>query len=513
MSGPPLLGSGEPEVIPISSWLHSIGAATLGDDPSLEAIQAVLQRAADLYLELEQGDRALFRDALIQRLKGKVNAPATIVGSYLQNAGRPGTPEEDVAPDPEELLRAASEILEADDQLAMFRSSVRRVGYAGSAAAAEILHVALNSRSLARPINVGVHGPSAGGKTFTVDVVLQHHPDDVAHDLTASSERALAYSDFKSEHAYVVVAESSGLHRDGVGATIIRSLAWGDGIKYETVEKTDQGLQARIIEKPGPTGLITTSTKPLDPEISTRLLSIHITDSSVQTAAIVETQAKEAAGHGEPDVDLTAWQAASKWLEVRGDRETVVPFAPALGERVPYDDVRMRRDFEQILTVVRTIAFMHQRCRDRDDDGRIIANRDDYAAAYRLLAKVMAVTLDTVTDEMRETVAAVERLTEIHAGGVSVTALADALEMSKSGASRRAKAARREGYLINIEDRKGYPLRLKVGDPLPADRPVLPRPEELFAEYPPETAATAQRTSQITSNGAGKEVLREVLIA
>ncbi len=54
----------------------------------------------------------------------------------------------------------------------------------------------------------------------------------------------------------------------------------------------------------------------------------------------------------------------------------------------------MRRDVTQILGVVRAHAFLHQRTRERAADGSILAARADYAAAYRLLASVLAITLD-----------------------------------------------------------------------------------------------------------------------
>jgi hypothetical protein len=60
--------------------------------------------------------------------------------------------------------------------------------------------------------------------------------------------------------------------------------------------------------------------------------------------------------------------------------------------------------------------------------------------------------------------------------------------MSRSGAWRRGQTALHDGFLINVEDRPGYPARLKLGDPLPPARPILPNPDELFSVTPPKTA-------------------------
>jgi hypothetical protein len=163
-----------------------------------------------------------------------------------------------------------------------------------------------------------------------------------------------------------------------------------------------------------------------------------------------------------------------------------------LADAVPVEDVRMRRDFQQILTVVRAHAFMHERTRKVDDKGRVVADRRDYEAAYRLLANVLAITLDSVTDETRQTVDVVTRLIASGSKSVTYRQLMSELGLSKSGVSLRAKQAVEAGFLVNTEQRRGYPARLELGEPLPEDRPVLPAPGDLFAaDVPPNS--TSQR--------------------
>jgi len=421
-------------------------------------------------------------------------------------AAKDEAPQETPAPalDPEAQLDAGRAILDAPDQLVLLRSELQRLGCAGETAPMELLYLAFASRLLERPINVTVEGPSAGGKTFAVGMALAFHPPEAVHDLTAMSERALAYSDFDTQHAYVLIGEASVLYHDGTGASIIRELAWGRGLRYETVEKTAEGLRARVIEKPGPTGLVTTSTRPLDPEIATRMLRVQVSDSPEQTAEVLAALAHRVE-LGEPPLrEFATWHAAQRWLQIAGERRVCVPFARSLAKQVPTTDVRMRRDFEQILAVVQVHALLHQRHRDRDRAGHVLADQRDYTAAFTLLCDVLAITLDDVTPETRATV---ERVTALNEGrsepGVSCPELAKALKLSKSAASRRAKVARRAGYLVNAEQRKSYPARFIVGEPLPEARAVLPAPEDLFAlpestqrrNDPPKKPVTTERST------------------
>ena len=72
-----------------------------------------------------------------------------------------------------------------------------------------------------------------------------------------------------------------------------------------------------------------------------------------------------------------------------------------------------------------------------------------------------------------------ELQTDAGSDGVSMTILGQKLKLDKSSTSRRAKEAIARGYLKNLEDRRGRPARLVLGDPLPDDVVVLPTPEAL----------------------------------
>ncbi len=71
---------------------------------------------------------------------------------------------------------------------------------------------------------------------------------------------------------------------------IVRTLLSEGRILYEVVEKQEDGsMGTRRIEIPGPTGLITTTTRlKVHPENETRLLSIPIDDTAAQTKAIMQ---------------------------------------------------------------------------------------------------------------------------------------------------------------------------------------------------------------------------------
>ena len=85
----------------------------------------------------------------------------------------------------------------------------------------------------------------------------------------------------------------------------------------------------------------------------------------------------------------------------------------------------------------------------------------------------------TVKPEVRETVSAVADLLAAGRTEVRQADIQKVLRLDKSVVSRRVAAAVGAGVLRNLEDRKGRPARLVLGDPLPEEIEILPRPEGL----------------------------------
>jgi uncharacterized protein with PIN domain len=254
----------------------------------------------------------------------------------------------------------------------------------------------------------------------------------------------------------------------------VRSLLSEGRIRYQTVERTKAGMRPRLIEREGPTGLITTTTAAsLHPENETRLISLTVTDSPDQTRAVMLAAA---IGWSDPR-DRAGWHEFQEWLAA-GKADVAVPFATDLAGLVPPVAVRLRRDFQMVLTLIRAHALLHQLNRERDSEGRVVAAVADYAAVRELVSDLVADAVDrTVPATIRETVAAVADLAG--AGETTVVAVAHQLDLDKSAASRRVKVATSRGYLRNVEDRRGHPARLVLGDPLPTDSSILPEPDEL----------------------------------
>jgi hypothetical protein len=273
-----------------------------------------------------------------------------------------------------------------------------------------------------------------------------------------------------------VIYEAAGMNSDFLTYPIRCFLSEGK-VRYETVEKTSEGMKPRLIEREGPTGLlITTTLTRLHPENETRMLSLAMTDTREQTRDIMAALASEAGG--DPP-NLKAWHSLQEWLDA-AEQRVAVPYAAELAAAIPPVAVRLRRDFGALLNLIRTHTILHQASRERDADGRIVATLEDYSRVRELVADLVSEGIEaTVPSTVRETVEMVKRLRDETEKDVTIAGLAEELELDKSAAWRRVRSAIDRGYVENQEDRKGRPARFVVADAVPDDIEIRPAPERL----------------------------------
>ena len=158
----------------------------------------------------------------------------------------------------------------------------------------------------------------------------------------------------------------------------------------------------------------------------------------------------------------------------------VVPYAEELATLMPVHEVRMRRDFTQLLTLVRAHALLHQCSRSRDPEGRITATISDYAAVHDIVQPIFAASLSAgLTPHVRETVLAVAALVVGPGATVTVSQVAERLGLTPAGAWYRIQVALNGRWLVNDETRKRQPAKLRVGEPMPK-APRLPSPNEVI---------------------------------
>jgi hypothetical protein len=395
--------------------------------------------------------------------------------------------------DSDELRRSAAAIIKCPDILGLFAKEFSKV-IAGEAVNGKLLYLIATSRLFDKPMNAAIKGTSAGGKSEIRKRILGFFPPEDVVAFTSLSDKALIYHEGDFAHKILSMGEATATEEQTFQDYLLRELMSEGRIRYPTAQKVGNEIKTVIIEKEGPVAFLVTTTKSkMHPENETRMLSLEIDDSEGQTRKVLDKVAQvEGLNHSAVQIDYGPWQDFQRWLAA-GERRVVVPFAAELAELIPPAAVRLRRDIGQVIRAIKAHALLHRDQRDRDEAGQIIADIDhDYEAVRKLMNAIIAEGSGVaVNPAITETIDAVTKATigMTQAEGASAKDIGRALKLDKSAAWRRLSAACDDGYVVNLEQRKGMPGKYRT-----AEQKVEP------VAILPVTAALAERFQNICAS-------------
>ncbi|MFC2042185.1 hypothetical protein ACFLTV_01600 [Chloroflexota bacterium] len=451
----------------------AVAATCKGESPSIKVIEMLGDNINDASDWIDSGET---REQLL-RIIGE--SPEWIDPETVRNEEERREEEEH-----QRLIEMAKPLLDNPAVLHQAIHTVEDLGVVGERRNIGLIRLQARSRALPRPVNIEFNSASSSGKTHTTSTTLQMEHEQAYYELSASSEKALIYTDEPLEHRILFIQEPEGLAQ-GVGSAIMKSLVWEGRLRYDTVERGEEGAVGRHIEKNGPTGLIVTTTRPLDEQLSNRMIRIEADDSREQTRRILISVA-DSVSRQRSVPDLTSWQAQS--LLLGQPAEVRISYARFLADNISASSPRIRRDFRHLLTLISACTIEHRFQREMDNDGTLIATVADYAMVFSLVSETFrSIQAEGINAADRKMVSVLNELTTPPGGKpgekpVTQAVIRDHLKLVKSSASYRVKRLLSMGYLTNLESRKGKEMKLVPGTPLPEEADPLPSPCDL-TEY------------------------------
>ena len=283
-----------------------------------------------------------------------------------------------------ERTRKARALLATPDLLDRAAHALDALGYVGEEATKRLAYLVATSRLLAHPLSAILMAPSGAGKSDLLDKLALLLPPEVVEYLSRLTPSALYYAGADHlRHKLVIVDEQAGASEADYAIRTLQT----KGLLRLAVSVA--GRTERF-EANGPIALLSGTTRgDLDPENLSRCLELPLDDSPAQTKRIQAAQRRAWAGHAPAAVELQAWQDAQRLVE---SLDVVIPFAEQLD--YPARTTKDRREQQKLLTLVAAHALLHQRQRDKDAQGRLVATPVDYETVHRLLAAVLEQSSD-----------------------------------------------------------------------------------------------------------------------
>ena len=304
---------------------------------------------------------------------------------------------------------AALELLKSPDLLTRITLDFSRCGIVGERSNALVGYLAAVSRKLDRPLALLIQSTSAAGKSSLLDAVLRFVPEEDRIVYSAMTGQSLFYmGETNLKHKLLAIAEEEGARRASYALKLLQSE--GELTIASTSKDPATGklvTEAYHVEGPVMIALTTTAAE-IDEELLNRCLVLSVDEGRTQTQAIHAAQRtrRTLAGlqaRAERETLLKLHQNAQRLLEPLA---VVNPYA----DRLTFldDRTRMRRDHEKYLTLIDTIALLHQHQREvktlaHGEQGLryIEVTLADIAFANQLAHEVLGRTLDELPPQTR----------------------------------------------------------------------------------------------------------------
>jgi DNA primase len=256
---------------------------------------------------------------------------------------------------------AALELLTSPQLIPRILADFAAVGLVGEDTNKLVGYLAAISRKLDRPLGVVIQSSSAAGKSTLMDAVLAFVPEEDKVKYSAMTGQSLFYvGETNLKHKALAIVEEEGASRASYALKLLQS----EGeltIASTGKDPTSGNLITQQYRVEGPVALLlTTTARDIDEELMNRCLVLAVDEGREQTRAIHERQRARRTLEGmfakrERQALIALHQNAQRLLR---PLEVLNPYANHL--TFPDQTTRLRRDHEKYLTLIDTIAFLHQ---------------------------------------------------------------------------------------------------------------------------------------------------------
>jgi DNA primase catalytic core len=393
--------------------LAAKGEAFHVDNIDLYSAKARASYIAQAAIELKLGEELLKAD--LGRLLLKCEA---LQDEAIQQALTPKAPTAVAVSEAD--TRAAMALLQSPDLLARIVNDFDACGIVGEATNKLTGYLAAVSRKLDRPLAVVIQSSSAAGKSSLMDAVLAFMPEEERIKYSAMTGQSLFYmGETNLKNKILAIVEEEGASKASYALKLLQS----EGeltIASTGKDPTTGNLITQQYRVEGPVMIfLTTTAIEIDEELMNRCLVLSVDEGREQTQAIHQLQRVRRTLQG-----LIAKQDRQHLIELHRNAQRLIrplavvnPYADQL--TFLSDKTRTRRDHEKYLTLIDTIALLHQHQRPIKKVSKVSEVRqvsgggdaggieyievtlDDIARANALAHEVLGRSLDELPPQTR----------------------------------------------------------------------------------------------------------------
>jgi len=293
-------------------------------------------------------------------------------------------------------------LLKSPDLMQRILDDFNRCGVVGEETNKLTGYLACVSRKLDKPLAIIIQSTSAAGKSSLMDAVLSMIPEEERVQYSAMTGQSLFYmGETNLKNKILAIAEEEGAQNASYALKLLQS----EGeltIASTGKDETSGDLVTKQYRVEGPVMLfLTTTAIDIDEELMNRCLVLTVNESREQTQAIHAMQRRQQTLEG-----LLQNEDRKQLIQLHRNAQRLLKpllVANPFAEQLTFidDKTRTRRDHMKYLTLIRTIALLHQHQREiktthyhGQDLEYIEVTPEDIETANALAHEVLGRTLD-----------------------------------------------------------------------------------------------------------------------
>lgn len=309
----------------------------------------------------------------------------------------------------DEERQQALDFLRAPKLIGNIRDAYQQSGIIGETTNTLAAYLACTSRKLDKPLAIIIQSTSAAGKSTLMDAVLSFFPEEQKIEYSAMTGQSLYYfGNGELKHNILSISEEEGADKITYALKILQTE--GKLKIASTGKDPDTGrIETQEYSVEGPVSIILTTTSiDIDEELLNRCLLLTVDETEAQTRLIQNQQRRARTLDG-----ILAKETARATRHLMQNVQRLIrpmriinPYADQL--TFTSSSTRTRRDHEKYLTLIDTIALLHQYQREpitHEAQGRILemipVTPDDITAANAIAEQILGNSLHELPPQTR----------------------------------------------------------------------------------------------------------------
>ncbi|EMY22835.1 putative DNA primase [Leptospira interrogans serovar Australis str. 200703203] len=380
----------------------------VGEAYHIETLDLMNQRMRKNFIQIANDATGILEDTISNDLKEVFRDLEEMLYDYLETSRKPEAKQIQMSPlEREEALK----VLRDPSLVERILEDFERMGLVGERINSLLGYLATVTRRTENPLAVIIQSSSSAGKSTLMDSILDLVPEEEKEKYSAMTGQSLFYMGAKDlKNKVLAISEEEGVEKAKYALKILQSEK-RISIATTTKDQMTGKLATTEYTVEGPVVLfLTTTSVEIDEELQNRAVILTVNEDREQTKTILANQREEETLSGvlkkkTKDGIVAVHQNMQRLLLPLA---VVNPYANEI--KFPDTRLRMRRDQKKYLTLIRSIALLHQHQREvknaQDTTGKevpyIEVEKRDIELASFLFSRVFGKNLDDLSPHTKK---------------------------------------------------------------------------------------------------------------